>query len=616
MKHAASWFMGGLCEIGILLCFPSAAKTSPAIQEGVFHFKSRLPPSQIAINPDSLVFSKATDGRLNFGFCPREYCYIVLKINAGRTPGSYALSIDNTSLDTVQIFSLTPGRIKKLLYQGGNMIKYQPDRTYVWHTLMLNRGFGIHYYLIAVRAMSKNVNLQYRIMQPHELQALYQNFDRFIWFYLGITLFIMMGSVIAFLLRHNLALLLYTGYLSSVAVWILSHYGYFFPLFHPSFPRLNDVIKLVSSLLAVIFFLSLIVDLFLHGRKRGIMLRVIRYLIAANLLLISLALIHLIVVFTPAVLLAFNIAWHILLILSACTAVPVLLVVSRTVRSAKVFCFAAACPFIMLFIQVFSNAGYIKNEFLNNHGVLLANLAEIFILLCAIIYNLWDKEKLKDEQLRLLEEDRKETLKKLITVQDQERKRIAEDLHDSIGPMLAAIKINFMRALKAENESHNKGMLVAKTEHIIDDSINEIRAISHQLMPKGLSSKGLVTLLKEYFNNLESLYAISITFISDITIALNSDLQLNLYRIICELALNAAKHGSARSIFVSLKTSEHSVHIVAQDDGAGFAVVAKSPGVGLKNIESRTAYLKGILDIHSSPGEGSCVEIIIPLTET
>lgn len=600
------------CAVSIMLSFPCAAQNIPDIQDSSFYFKSHIPPEQIEIALQNNLFQKKTGSRFNFGFSQNEYCYIVLKVRTNRQPGTYMLSIDNTSLDTVEVFSLLPGGLKKLLYRGGNLMKYDVGRDYVWHTFPLNVSHDPHYYLIAIKALSKNVNLQYRIMKPGELQKLYRNFDRAISFYLGIVSLIMLISLLAFLLLRNYGLLLYIGYLLSVTTWILSHYGYFFPLFHPAFPRINDVIKIVSSLLAVLFFLCLILYLFKNDIRSRQLSRVIRWLIGVNMLFIGLALAHLVFIFSPSVITCINIAWHALLILSACTAVPLLFSLFGTGRSAKIFCFAAACPFIMLFIQIFSNAGYITDQFLNDHGVLLANLLEIFILLSGIIYNIWDKERSRDEQLRLLEEDRRETLKKLIMVQDHERKRIAEELHDSIGPLLAAIRINFLRSVKAEREQRSADALVAKTENIIDDSIDEIRNIAHQLMPKGLSSKGLVTLLTEYFDDLRNIYSVKIEFGSDITAALNGDIQLNLYRIISELVLNAAKHSRANAIAVSMETPDHEIRLAILDDGIGFSPAQKASGLGLKSIESRVSYLKGIMEIKTSPGDGSCIKITIP----
>lgn len=600
---------------GILFFSPCTGQNSTIIKDSAYCFKSDLPPGKLKIDLPSVAFSKIPNGRFNFGFTTNEYCYIILKVSTDSISGSNVLSIDNTSLDTVKVFSLQPDGSRNLLYSGGNLMKYETGRDYVWHTFSLNEGRYPHYYLIAVKAVSKNVNLQYQIMKQSDLQKLYRNFDRVISFYSGTILFIIFISILAFLLFRNFGLLLYVGYILSVTTWLLSHYGYFFPLFHPSFSRFNDVTKMIASLLAIVFFLCMILYLFKNDIRSRILRNVIRGITGFNLLFIGLALAHLIFVFPLSFLTGLNIAWHVLLILSVCVAIPALLSLFSTGRSARIFCFAAASPFIMLFIQILSNAGYITNRFLNNHGVLLANLVAIFILLSGIIYHIWENERAKDAQLLLMEEDRRETLKKLIMVQDNERKRIAEELHDSIGPLLAAIRINFLRSIKAEREHRQADALIAKTENIIDDSIGEIRNIAHQLMPKGLSSKGLVTLLTEYFDDLENIYPVKIEFRSDITTVLKSDFQLNLYRIISELGLNAAKHSKAKAIHISMETKDHKIGIVVRDNGIGFSSPQKTSGIGLKSIESRVSYLKGTINIQSSPGNGSCLIIAIPCEE-
>jgi signal transduction histidine kinase len=611
MKYIISWFLKGWP--GMLLFLPCLAQSMTAIQDSTFSFKSHLSPEKVKISLQNITFSKAYDCRFNFGFTLDEYCYIVLKITADQQQEAYVLSIDNTSLDTVQVYNLLPGRPKELLYRGGNLINYDVSRDYVWHTIPLTVSRDPHFYLIAIKALSKNVNLRYSIMKSGDILKLYRSFDRTIFFYLGIVSFIMLITIIAFLMLRNKELLLYLCYLIAVTTWILAHYGYFFPWFNPHFPRINSIIKMVSSILAIISFMYLIFYLLKHRQRNRLLSKIIVVCILAGIILIILALVHLVFPFPPFVLAGLNISWHALLLLSACVIIPLLISLFKSGKSFRILSIAVASPFIMLFIQILSNTGYISNRFLNDHGTLMANLLETLILFFGIIYNIWDQEKSRDEQLKLLEEDRKNTLKKLITIQDNERKRIAEELHDSIGPMLAAIKINFLRSVKAERENRAADALVAKTENIIDDSISEIRNISHQLMPKGLSSKGLVTLLAEYFDDMENIYHTRINFTSHITMAPNSDIQLNLYRIISELVLNAAKHSKAKTITVSLETLVNEIHIVIRDDGTGFnAMKNKTSGLGLKSIESRVSYLKGEVDIQSSQGNGCCVKIMIP----
>jgi signal transduction histidine kinase len=204
-------------------------------------------------------------------------------------------------------------------------------------------------------------------------------------------------------------------------------------------------------------------------------------------------------------------------------------------------------------------------------------------------------------------------MQRLIAIQDDERKRIAEDLHDSIGPMLAAIKINFLRIVKAKDENKISDNLVTETESIIDDSLTEIRNISHQLMPKGLSSKGLINLLAEYFTDLQIVYNTQIDFTHSISVSLDKDIQLNIYRIISELVLNGAKHSSSKNITVSIETRDTETVVIINDDGKGFNATQKNnSSSGLKNVESRVAYLKGKMHMQSSVGAGTFIEISLP----
>ncbi len=112
--------------------------------------------------------------------------------------------------------------------------------------------------------------------------------------------------------------------------------------------------------------------------------------------------------------------------------------------------------------------------------------------------------------------------------------------------------------------------MVQKTEDIIDNSILEIRDIAHNLMPKGITSKGLINALKDYFESMETVYHKSIIFKHQVKSIFQPDLQINIYRVICELVLNAAKHSNADKINVSLTAGEKIIEVHIFDDGQGF----------------------------------------------
>ena len=264
----------------------------------------------------------------------------------------------------------------------------------------------------------------------------------------------------------------------------------------------------------------------------------------------------------------------------------------------------------MTIIQLLVNSGLINNFFLEEHGITMGSLLENIIIAFGLFYNLLQERKQREMQVLALELAQADTLKKLITVQDNERKRIAGDLHDNIGPLLAALKINFNRII---NSKEGQNGLVQKTEDIIDSSILEIRDIAHNLMPKGITSKGLINALKDYFENMETVYNKSIIFNHDVQSIFQPDLQINIYRIICELVLNAAKHSNAGKINVSLTAGEKMIDVNIFDDGQGFRADKQSNSLGLQSAESRVHYLNGKFSLKSEEGKGTMINIEVPL---
>ena len=244
----------------------------------------------------------------------------------------------------------------------------------------------------------------------------------------------------------------------------------------------------------------------------------------------------------------------------------------------------------------------------------VGSLLEITIMAFGLFYSLLEQMKEKEKHVLALEQEQTDTLKKLITVKDNERKRIAADLHDNIGPLLAALKINFRRII--QRPANLQEELADKTEAIIDDAIAEIRNVAHNLMPKGLSSNGLINTLTEYFENTQQLYSKNILFTHHVSEQLNAELQTNLYRIICELVLNAARHSKAAFINVHIQCSKGKVTLSVYDDGQGFIKQQQQAKqtLGLQSAESRVHYLKGAFSLQTQNGKGTIIDIEIPVT--
>lgn len=575
-------------------------------------YASQIPKQLILPN---FSFSKVQDNRINFGFSSTGYKCIFLKIQSRKFIINKNLVIENTSLDSVFIYRIYDKHKWKLLYSGGNLIAYNESRNYVWHTTPIQIGINPTYYLIAMKTLQKNINVQYEIISEKKLQEKYIDSERIVFFYLGTVSLITIAVTLAFFLFKEKVFAAYAGYIVSLSVWIFAHYGRVFPSIYPQMPIINKVIKPASSLGAV-FFLNMVLRFLFHGALQyNQRYKKILYVIQCVLGLLVCMMFLLLILNLPVVLKIYLVAiWHIGLILSVVITVFTPFYFIRSGPSAKIFSSAIVIICLLAVLQIVGNLGFVNHYFLNEHGMTIGSLLEISIMAFGLFYGLLIEKKQRRLHVLQLEKEQTETLKKLIAVQDNERKRIAGDLHDNIGPLLAALKINFRRIIQTkENDVQNK--LVAKTESIIDDSIAEIRNVAHNLMPKGLSSKGLIKTLIEYFESIEQVYNKPVVFRHDIQSIPNTELQINLYRIICELVLNAAKHSNASQITIRIIAKENFLSVIVEDNGRGFLVstAKQRTSLGLQNAKDRVLYMKGKFQLRTSPGEGAHIEIEIPL---
>lgn len=585
--------------------------------DSVADFSSESQPEQIIqdINLSNVHFVKAPGNRINFGLVGNEYNYVLLKISSAISNNEQYLSMTNTSLDSVTIYRVDLINSTQRIYLGGQLVPFNRNNKYVWHIARVANNAVPLFYLIAIKANQKNINLQYELLSRGQLEQKYRAEDRIIFFYIGVVCLIIIITLLALLLFQKQVFAAYLGYIVFAFTWILSHYGYVFPYLYPQFPLINEIAKPVSSLGASFFLLMVLNLLFrqqLQGRSQlqqliKTTLRILPFLIVSMMLLLIPGL-------GDGIRFGLMVLWHMGLVFTICLIVTVPFSFIHSGATPKLFASAMLVICIMSVVQLFANAGTINSNFIEEHGITVGSLLENITIAFGLFYNLLQERKQREMQVLALKQEQAETLKNLVAVQDNERKRIAGDLHDYIGPLLAALKINFRRIVDAKEGEHQSG-LVGKTESIIDDSIAEIRNVALNLMPKGLSKNGLISSLQEYFDSLQQLYDKTISFRHEVTIVPDHQMQINLYRIICELTLNAARHSDAVKIMVTIEADEKSIKLTISDDGKGFQLKQGDNRVclGLQNAESRVTYLKGKFDLKSEAGKGTRIGIEIPL---
>jgi two-component system, NarL family, sensor kinase len=202
-----------------------------------------------------------------------------------------------------------------------------------------------------------------------------------------------------------------------------------------------------------------------------------------------------------------------------------------------------------------------------------------------------------------------------ITTLERERKRIAGDLHDEIGPLLSAVKLQ-INHLEAEDDQQ-KGM-IEKSSLYIDDVIRRMREISNDLLPSILVRRGLKVAVEDFLEKLKPGTETIIETDINLTERLPIDIEINLYRMIHEIAHNALKHAKATRFRLEMGINEGKIRLATADNGVGFSEnvhSSKEAGLGLLNLQSRTEVMGGEIFCESAPGKGTKYILEIPLTE-
>lgn len=196
---------------------------------------------------------------------------------------------------------------------------------------------------------------------------------------------------------------------------------------------------------------------------------------------------------------------------------------------------------------------------------------------------------------------------------EKERRRIATDLHDELGPILSAVRIQ-INHLSADKEEDKK-ILTFANKHI-DDLLAKTREISYNLMPNTLVRKGLVNAVKEYLGKMNEAHDLDITFQCSETISLPDEISLNIYRIVQEVTHNTIKHAEAQKLVVQLYTDDDKLVLMTADDGRGFDyenTIKKNKGLGLVNLQSRTEILNAAFNYRSQIDGGTQYVFEMPL---
>ena len=238
------------------------------------------------------------------------------------------------------------------------------------------------------------------------------------------------------------------------------------------------------------------------------------------------------------------------------------------------------------------------------------------VIVVSVIINQRNRQLSQEKYNNLQKERETQLLRAMVNGEERERLRIARDLHDGLGSLIATAKMR-VDTLADQVPSLQSMDNFKKTEELINDAYYNVREISHNMMPGTLSRHGLEDAVRYLCEGIEEAHPqLAINYITyGLELVEDEVLGTNVYRIIQELLTNVVKHAEATEVIVQLTKDEGLFEIIVEDNGKGFLVegIQSRVGIGLESIRSRVMYLNGELDIYARIGEGSSFTIHIPL---
>jgi signal transduction histidine kinase len=250
----------------------------------------------------------------------------------------------------------------------------------------------------------------------------------------------------------------------------------------------------------------------------------------------------------------------------------------------------------------------------------------LVILLIGFLYYRTAQQKKKllktETELKQQKINELETEKQLLATQfilqgqEEERKRLARDLHDGLGSILSGARFSFNNMKQNLTITPENAAAFERSVALLDQSIKELRRVAHNMMPEALMKFGLDTALRDFCTQVAHDHALQLNYQSfdmdDESIPQAKAPAV--YRIVQELVNNILKHADAKNALVQLIKKGNALSITVEDDGKGFDMdfLRNSKGIGYLSLQNRVAYLEGKMDVESIAGKGTSVNIEIP----
>lgn len=542
---------------------------------------------------------------INFEINNSSY-WIKINILNKTSQNDFILEITSPFFDKVKLYQKDPNN-NFVSKEIGNAINFY-DRDILSNLLLFNLNLKEKYSTIYLRIYPGEYKYSYFTINIGNNNSFLTKINKtslINGIYFGFILLISLYGIILFYTLKEKIFLYYTLCSICFSVVIGHLNGYTFQFLSTSNLWLNKHIDIFNYLLS--FFLTLFCMDFLQTKKRtpklhnGLLIMIAYYFIFIFINLLGYMNIS-------RLGLEFAGAFGIYALILSFFAL------SQGYKLAKFYIIAQGSFFIFVNIFVLSTLSILPYNVFTANSLQIGSIIEIFFLSFAISEKAISYKRDKENSDKLLIEQSNEFSKKIIEVQEEEKKRVASELHDSLGQNIIIIKNKILSLIKNFNKENLESKLQEITKNI-DNISDEVRNISYSLHPYHLKTIGLTESIKDliydFSNSSNITFALSIDDIDKIFLI---EHQISIYRIIQECMTNCFKHSKATNIALNISKDTNYLTILVLDDGIGFNENTKSNknGFGIIGIKERLKIINGTLNINSNINKTE-IKIIIPI---
>jgi two-component system NarL family sensor kinase len=252
---------------------------------------------------------------------------------------------------------------------------------------------------------------------------------------------------------------------------------------------------------------------------------------------------------------------------------------------------------------------------LSRRNTAIAALTGFLLLAVLLGWSFYRRRRMAQEarlQAAILQQQELST-RAILEAEEAERQRIAKDLHDGVGQMMSAARMNISALAHRLDLDTKHPEDYDRIIALIDESCKEVRSVSHNMMPNALLKNSLAAAVREFIDKIDHKALQVHLYTEGLDERLDANVEIVLYRVIQECVNNVIKHAGANTLDISIVRDATEITATVEDNGHGFTPEAGSEGMGLRNIRTRVGYLKGSVEFNSRPGKGTLVALQVPL---